>query len=49
MQLTVASGQRHTGIEGTGVVVDGLDVPGTGIDILDDYTIVRWLELIAPS
>ncbi len=45
MLLTVASGQRHTGIEGTGVVVDGLDVPSTGIDILDDYTVVQWLEL----
>ena len=43
----VASGvsQRHTGIEGTGGVVDGTNVALTGIDILNDYTVVEWLEL----
>jgi uncharacterized repeat protein (TIGR01451 family) len=44
-QVASSVSQRHTGIEGTGAVVNGLDVPGTGIDILDDYTVVEWLEL----
>ena len=44
-QVASGNSQRHTGIEGTGAVVNGLDVPGTGFDILDDYTVVEWLEM----
>ena len=44
-QVASGTSQRHTGIEGTGAVVDGLDVAGTGFDILDDYTVVKWLEM----
>ena len=45
MWLTVAPGQRHAGIEGTGVVLDGLDVAGRQLNIVDDYITVEWFEL----
>jgi len=49
MWLTVAPGQRHSGIEGTGAVLDALDVAGNGIIIDDDYTVVQWLEVTGKS
>ena len=39
--LTVAVGQRHTGIEGTGVAIDG----GAGLAFDDDYTVLEWFEI----
>ncbi len=45
MRLTVAEGQRHNGIAGNGVVLDGANRTQYGIRVMDDYTQVGWLEL----
>ena len=45
MKLTVAEGQRHNGIAGNGVVLDGANRAKYGIRVIDDYTRVEWLEL----
>ncbi len=44
MHITVAPESRHDGTAGTGVVINP---PGTGhgIQILDKYTIVEWVEI----
>jgi len=44
MWLTAAPGQRHTGVAGTGAILDGNNTD-QGIRVADDYTIVEWLEL----
>jgi len=44
MWLTVAEGQRHNGIAGNGVVLDGRNRTQYGIRVKDDYTRVEWLE-----
>lgn len=46
MHLTVAPGQRHDGTAGTGVVVDGQGATKFGIQDLDDFSRVEWLELV---
>ena len=43
LYLTVAPGHRHTGIAGTGVVLDGGDTD-QGLRLSDDYTVVEWFE-----
>jgi cytoskeletal protein CcmA (bactofilin family) len=45
MWLTVAEGQRHLGIAGTGVVLDGENTSKIGIRPRDDYTRIEWLEI----
>ncbi len=45
MKLTVAEGQRHNGVAGNGVVLDGANRTKYGIRVIDDYTQVEWLEL----
>jgi hypothetical protein len=46
MKLTVATGQRHSGVAGTGVVVDALGGPGSALfSIQNEYTQIEWLEL----
>ena len=42
--LTVAPGNRHDGIAGTGVVLDGANTD-QGIRVQDDYTVIEWFEL----
>ena len=42
--LTVDPPNRHNGIPGAGVVVDGQDGPN-GIQVRDDYVSVEWLEV----
>lgn len=42
--LTVAEGARHSGLAGTGAVVDPT-VVGHGILVLEDYAQVEWLEV----
>ena len=48
MQLTVAESDRHTGIAGTGVVIDGQTESGaigfSCFNIRDNYTVVEWIE-----
>ena len=44
--LTVAPGQRHDGTAGTGVVVDGQGATKFGIQDLDNFSRVEWLELV---
>ena len=44
MHLTVASGQRHDGTAGTGVVLDGQDTD-QGFRVQDDYTVIEWFEV----
>ena len=46
MWLTVAPGQRHDGTAGTGVVVDGQGATKFGIQDLDNFSRVEWLELV---
>ena len=48
MKLTVAEGQRHTGVAGTGVLVDATDGWKT-IGVWDPYTRVEWLEITNPT
>ena len=43
MMLTVAESQRHSGVAGTGAVLDGQDTD-QGLRLSDDYTRVDWLE-----
>lgn len=43
--LTVAEGQRHRGMAGIGVVLDGEGTTKLGVRIRDHYTRVEWLEL----
>ena len=45
MWLTVASGQRHNGTAGTGVVVDGRGITKFGMNDQDDFTRIDSLEL----
>ncbi len=46
MQLTVASGQRHNGTAGTGVVVDGSSITtGNLFHVRDPYFRIEWLEI----
>jgi hypothetical protein len=45
MWLTVAEGQRHNGVAGSGVVLDGDNRVKYGVRIKDDYTRVEWLEM----
>jgi len=45
MMLTVAPGQRHSGVAGTGALVDGGNSAIGEIVIADDYTVVEWLEV----
>jgi hypothetical protein len=44
MKLTVADSQRHSGVTGGGVVIDG-----DGIRVSDGYREVEWFEVIQPS
>lgn len=46
MHLTAAEGQRHNGVAGSGVVLDGRNRTKYGIRVKDDYTRVEWLEFI---
>ena len=45
MQLTAASGQRHAGTAGTGVVLDGGGAMSQTVNLLDDYTRFEWFEV----
>jgi hypothetical protein len=48
MKLTVAPGQRHNGRAGTGVVVDGSNIPALGshlFHVRDEYFRMEWLEI----
>ncbi len=45
MRLTVDPFSRHNGTAGTGVVVDGQDLPGNSIAVEDDFSVVEWLEM----
>lgn len=45
MTLTVAPGQRHLGIAGTGARVDGSNTSVGEITVSDPYTVVEWLEV----
>jgi len=46
IKLSVASGQRHNGKQGTGAVINpSAGSTGTGISISDQYTVIEWLEL----
>jgi len=44
MRLTVDLFSRHNGTAGTGVVLDGLDLPGNTISVEDDFSVVEWFE-----
>lgn len=44
IRLTAARPSRHLGFSLNGVIVDGLNGPN-GIQIMDDYVTVEWLEL----
>ena len=44
MWLTVASGERHNGTAGTGVVIN-MSSDGYPVRIRDPYTLVEWLEV----
>lgn len=46
MWLTVPPGQRHNGTAGTGVIADGQGATKFGIQNLDNYSRVDWLELV---
>ena len=48
MRLTVAEGQRHTGVAGTGVRIDmsGEPDPLVGeLETFDDYVVIEWFEV----
>ena len=48
MRLTVASGQRHDGTAGSGVIVDGGSIPALGgnlFHVRDPYFRMEWLEI----
>jgi len=46
MTITVAAGQRHTGVAGTGAVVNaGGGVGADVFEIRDPYTTIEWLEI----
>jgi hypothetical protein len=45
MMITVAEGHRHTGVAGTGVVVDGAGVTEDVFRVQDEYTVIEWLEI----
>jgi hypothetical protein len=46
--LTVAPYDRHTGVAGTGVVLDG-NGTDRGFRVQDDYTVLEWFELKPPQ
>ena len=46
MRLTVAPFHRHTGVAGTGVILDGQNAGTSGITVEDDFAVVEWFELI---
>lgn len=43
--LSVAETDRHRGLPGTGAVIDPPPPAGHAIYILDDYTVVEWIEV----
>ncbi len=45
MMLTVAQGQRHTGVAGTGAVVDGTSCAEDLFAVRDPYTVIEWLRV----
>ena len=45
LSLVAAPEARHAGVAGSGVVLDGQNVIGVGIEVQDDYTRVEGLEL----
>jgi hypothetical protein len=45
MTLTVAEGQRHSGVAGTGVVVDRQGADGDVFQVHDSHTQIEWLEI----
>jgi hypothetical protein len=45
MELTVAENQRHNGLAGSGVILDGANRTKYEIRVMDDYTRVEWLEM----
>ncbi len=44
MKLTVPVSQRHPGVAGTGVVFDGTGNTKFGVQAMDNYTVVEWIE-----
>jgi hypothetical protein len=42
MTITVAEGQRHTGVAGNGVLLTG---GGDVIEIEDEYTVIEWIQI----
>jgi len=45
LTLTVAARNRHSGIAGSGALVDGLNAPSGEVLVDDDFTVVEWLEV----
>ncbi len=45
LTLTVAARNRHSGIAGSGALLDGLNAVSGEITIEDDFTVVEWLEV----
>lgn len=45
MWLTVAENQRHKGVAGQGVLLDGEGTTKYGLQVMDDYTRIEWLQL----
>jgi hypothetical protein len=45
MTITVAEGQRHSGVAGTGARIDAGGSSTDVIAIEDEYTVVEWLEI----
>jgi hypothetical protein len=46
MKITAASGERHTGVAGSGVVIDAGGGLGDNVfEIQDEYTTIEWLEI----
>jgi hypothetical protein len=43
--LTVPKSQRHNGVAGAGVYLDGQGLSKFGVNATDNYTLVEWLEL----
>jgi hypothetical protein len=45
MMITVAESQRHSGVAGTGVVIDSSGHGSRTIEVQDEYTVIEWLEI----